>query len=138
MRERLTVLPICLLGSMLWSGAAPAQTAGRAEESLVGSWECVSPELPAEYRHIKHITPTHFTWVTYHRTDMAPLGVAGGTWSREGDTYKERIDFATEGVRQLRGKQFTFTIKLEGDKWFLKSTPGSELAVDEVWKRTGP
>jgi hypothetical protein len=135
MRKLLSGFALGLIGLLLSPGATPAQTTTpRTEDRLVGTWECISPELGNGYRHIKHVTPTHFTWVTYNRETMVPLYVAGGTWSLEGDIYTERIQFAGEAHEALRGKEYRFTLKLEGDRWFLKSTPGSELAVDEVWK----
>jgi hypothetical protein len=76
--------------------------------------------------------------VIYHRDAMVSAGVAGGTWSLQGERYKEQIEFADEPNRELRGKEFSFTLKLEGDKWFLKSLPDSALQVDEVWKRAAP
>jgi hypothetical protein len=135
MRKLLTGFALGLIGLVLSPGATPSQTSQRTEDRLVGTWECIVPEFENGYRHIKHITPTHFTWVTYHRETMTPVYIAGGTWSLEGDVYKERIEFAGEQHEGLRGKEFRFTLKLEDDKWFHKATPGSDLAVDEVWKR---
>jgi hypothetical protein len=144
MRKLRAGLAVTLMGLLLAIGvrfapaAAPPQADARNEDRLVGTWEHVSAQLPDGYRHIKHITPTHWTWVVYHRDTMVAVGVAGGTWSLEGDRYKERIEFATESNKDLRGKEFAFTLKLEGDSWFLKSVPDSELQVDETWKRVGP
>jgi hypothetical protein len=91
MRKLLAGLALVLMGLLSSPGASPSQTDGKMDDTLVGTWDCISLRLPAGYRHIKHVTPTHFTWVTDHRETMAPVGVAGGTWSREGDTYKDRV-----------------------------------------------
>jgi hypothetical protein len=137
MRNRLIAITGGLIGLLLLPGTAPAQAERRTEERLVGTWERISPKVPDQYRHIKHVTPTHWTWVFYERAEMSVVGAAGGTWSLQGDTYKEQIEFADDSSKSLRGRNFSFTSKLDGDEWSIKSLAGSDLQVDEVWKRVG-
>ena len=110
--------------------------AKRLKRELPGTWENVSQaNSPKEIQFIKHVTPTHFTWVVYDREKNAILAVTGGTWSLKDGKYEESIEFASDNAQQLRGKTFQFTIKLAGDKWDHKGVPGSEIEVDEVWTR---
>ncbi len=122
---------LCVL-ALMTTGLEPEDK--RAEkEKLVGTWE--SPNVPKNLRHYKHLTPTHFTWVIYDRAKMVPLAAAGGTWTIKGGDYREQCEFATEGHEHLRGREIPLIVRVEGDKWFLKSTPDTGFQVDELWVR---
>ena len=110
--------------------------AKRIKSELPSTWENVSQaNRPKEIQFIKHVTPTHYTWLVYDRDKDAILVVTGGTWSLKDGKYEESIDFASDNAQQLRGKAFQFTINLAGDKWDHKGVPDSEIKVDEVWTR---
>jgi hypothetical protein len=114
---------------------APAD-AQRLMRELPGTWECVSfPDLPRQVSHIKHVTPTHYTWVTYDRDQREILAISGGTWSLKDGKYVEVCEFAPDSHQYLRGKTNVFTIELAGEKWDHKGVPGNEIEVDEVWMR---
>jgi hypothetical protein len=119
---------------LLSSSMARAADAGQTKDQFLGSWECISLGLGGRIKHVKHVTSTHFTWVTYDRDNMATVAVAGGTWSFRDGVYRERIEYASETHKYLRGREYAFAIKIEGDKWTHRSTQ-ADLAVDEVWKR---
>ncbi len=111
----------------------------RIKRELRGTWDCVPVEnFPKELSHIKHVTPTHYTWVTYDRESNAIQSVSGGTWSLQDGKYQETCEFASDSHQHVRGKTFTFAIDLVGDKWDLKGVPGTEIQVDEVWNRLKP
>ena len=101
---------------------APGNTSSQADQ-------------PKEAQTIKHVTPTHFTWVAYDREKNAVLALAGGTWSLKDGKYEESIEFSSDNVQHLRGKVYQFTINLAGDKWDHKGVPDSEIDVDQVWMR---
>ena len=134
-----------LLAIMQFAYRAEAQTGlEKGRGKLEGTWECVSyksgeetrfSEFPKNEKHIKLITPTHFTWVTYDVDKKKALSTAGGTYSLEGDSYKEQIEFAGEGVEELAGKEQSFKIKVEGNKWSLSGVLSSGVKIEEVWKR---
>ena len=42
------------------------------------------PDRFKDVMHIKHITPTHWTWVTYDAKEMKVMATAGGTWVDSG------------------------------------------------------
>jgi hypothetical protein len=105
------------------------------QDQLVGTWEFVSPGRDKGYRVLKHLTRTNFIWSHNNLDEMASKASASGTWSLHGGVYKEHVDFATDAHKHLRGKDFTFAITIDGDKWFIKAARGSGLVVDEVWKK---
>lgn len=120
-------------------GADPADDGVR--KGLVGSWRCVLKNLPERFKdvkHVKHFTPTHWTWVTYDAKKMTVMATAGGTWTLAGDKYKEKSEFCSPGYEHLRGKEFTYILKSDGDELSIKSAPGTAIDVDEVWKRMQP
>lgn len=112
--------------------------AKRLKRELPGTWECTEANQPPEVHLIKHITPTHWTWVAYDKPKNAILAGAGGTWTIKDGKYQETCEFATDDVQHLRGKSFQFTINLAGDKWDHKGVPGTEIQVDQVWTRLKP
>jgi hypothetical protein len=110
--------------------------AKRLKSELPSTWEnAARQDLPKELQFIKHITPTHFTWLVYGRDKDAILSITGGVWSLKDGHYEESIEYASDDVQQLRGKTFPFTIKLVEDRWDHKSLPDGELDVEEVWTR---
>ena len=114
---------------------APAQGAKSLKDELVGTWEVVALDLPKGIKHIKHITPTHFTWIFYDADKKNPQAVGGGTWSVKDNAYTERFDFASESFGHLRDKELTAIVKVDGDQWSIQTPPGSNIVVKQVWKR---
>jgi len=136
MRNRLALVCISLLVTQTVLGDDQKPKFDQLKQELPGTWECVSfQEAPKEILHIKHITPTHYTWVTYDRQMNAILATSGGTWSFKDGKYVEACEFASDSHQHLRGKTFTFTINVARDKWDLRGVPGTEIEVDEVWSR---
>jgi RNA polymerase sigma factor (sigma-70 family) len=108
----------------------------QARRALLGTWESTSQaDTPKSFRCVKHITPTHWTWVAYDRDTKVAFSTCGGTWTLRGDKYEETNEFATEDMKHARGKAFAFNYKLDGDKWLLKGGPELEVRVDDVWLR---
>src|SRR5690606_17279755 len=73
-------------------------------ESVEGSWQLISridhaggdtawTELPDNIIYQKHITPTHFTWISYNTEEDVMSGAGGGTYTYIGDIYVEDIHF---------------------------------------------
>jgi hypothetical protein len=138
MRWVLAGIAIALLTIRTVGGVGPEPADDRVRKGLVGTWDNVLKDLPEQFKdvkHVKHITPTHWTWVTYDAKDMTVMATAGGTWTLVGDNYKEKCEFSGTGYEHLRGKEFTFVLKFDGDELSIKSAPGTTIDVDEVWKR---
>jgi hypothetical protein len=58
----------------------------QAKRALLGTWESTLPPGTAKsIRCVKHITPTHWTWVAYDRDTKVAFSACGGTWALIGD-----------------------------------------------------
>ena len=56
----------------------PGFDAKRLKRELPSTWENVSQaDMPKEIQFIKHVTPTHSTWVVYDREKNAITAVDG-------------------------------------------------------------
>jgi hypothetical protein len=139
MSNRLALVCLSLLVTQPVLGDDQKPNVDQLKRELPGTWECVSfPDNPKEMLHIKHLTPTHYTWVTYDRQANAILATSGGTWSFKDDKYVEACEFASDSHQHLRGKTYTYTINVARNKWDLKGVDGTEIAVDEVWSKMKP
>ena len=143
MRKPLALCGIALLlvTSVIRGAQKPNSEAEalRIRRELPGTWDCVmQDDVAAQISHIKHVTPTHYTWVTYDRQRNAILAVSGGTWSLQDGKYQEACEFASASHEHLRGKTFQFKIDLVRDKWSIQGVPGTEIEVEEIWKRVKP
>jgi hypothetical protein len=85
-------------------------------------------------QHIKLITETHFMWAETDSATRKVSGMAGGTYTLNGNTYTESIDFGIDMDNYL-GRNQTFTILVEGDLLFLSGVLSDGYHVEEVWKR---
>jgi hypothetical protein len=117
--------------------------AGR-KAGIVGTWQPVSEEFGGQNLlkpgivTIKMNSGSHFMWMAYDKTKMITTGSGSGSYTVNGDTYVEHVDFAWRegGSDQAKviGTEITFKIKIDGDT--LTQT-GQILGRDfkEVYKR---
>jgi hypothetical protein len=131
----LATVALCLLPNGSRGDDPAAEKDQEAKAKLVGTWKNISEGIPQQYTHLKHLNPTHFIWVLYDNKTMSTIGAAGGTWSLKGDKYTERIAYASDGWEHLRGKEITFTLKREGDKFFQTGEFDQGTKIDETWDR---
>jgi hypothetical protein len=119
--------------------------------NLVGTWRLVSATygnpagkelrdwvhyVPHEVVHLKHITPTHFTVVTYEAQTKKVTVVGGGRYSLQDGTYKEWVDYAMGGtLPELLGQEQSFTLRMDGDQWIHSGTLTNGAKIEEVWER---
>ena len=113
--------------------------------SHLGTWQLTSYKygseqqtfttFPHTQRRLKLITETHFTWVQFDTTTKKSQSMAGGTYSLSGDTYTESIDFADSGMESYLGGKHSFTIRVEGDKFYLTGSLADGMRIEEVWQR---
>jgi hypothetical protein len=105
MRLRTTLCFVALLTAQSAIGDDQKPDGDRLKWDLIGTWEAARPAgVPNSMRHIKHVTSTHYTWVTYDSESGAILATSGGTCSVKGDRYEEVCEFAADSHQHLRGK----------------------------------
>jgi hypothetical protein len=112
--------------------------------NLIGTWRLVSMKYgdaqsrpaPADVIHLKHVTRTHFTVVSYNAQSKEVTRVGGGSYSLQGKSYTEKVDYALgTSFVNLLGKEQSFTWELQGDRWIHSGTLSSGLKIEEVWER---
>jgi hypothetical protein len=104
---------------------------------LKGTWEMVSgQQLPKGARHIKIISGGHFVWVIYDVEKGKPLYTAGGTYTLNGASYTEHVDFMSDQISAgIVGKDQSFTVKVEGDTLTQTGALSNGQSLSETWKR---
>jgi hypothetical protein len=120
------------------------QESQKSSASHLGTWQLVSykygssqpafSDFPENQRRIKLITETHFTWIQFDTASKKVNSAAGGTYSLSGNTYTESIDFGL-GMDTYSGAKHAFTIRVDGDKFFLSGSLADGLKIEEVWQR---
>lgn len=74
-------------------------------------------------------------FTAYDTKTGTPLYAAGGTYSLNGSSYIEHMDFASGKIAGLVGKDQSFTIKVDGDTFTQTGTLTNGNPLSEVWKR---
>ncbi len=91
---------------------------------------------------LKHITPTHTTWIHIRPDNDEVYGLACGKWSLQGDQFSVTPEFGMGGsFLAVKGQKNTFTCKIVGDRWYSTGklkTQESSLTLEEVWERQRP
>ena len=118
-----------------------------AEPSLPeGAWRLVEfksgkvqnfSRMPPGYEHTKLLTGGRFVWTTIK--DGKVIRAAGGTYSVEGATFTETIDFVLDDKdKHLMGKKHKFTWRIEENTWHHEGTlqsPQGQIKITERWER---
>ena len=134
MTKGLLSLPLMLAALFLARSADDASPVGKTQ--LDGTWELVSGQpLPKGARDIKIISDGHFMFAAYEIESGKPFYSAGGTCVLNGSSYTEHMDFASEPIAALVGKDQSFTVKVEGDTFTQTGTLSNGKPLAEVWKR---
>jgi hypothetical protein len=108
------------------------------KNELDGVWELVSGQpLPKGARDIKMLSEGHFMFAAYDAGIGQPLYAAGGTFSLEGTSYTEHMEFASGKIADLIGRDQSFTIHLDGDTFTQSGTLSNGKALSETWRRIG-
>jgi hypothetical protein len=125
------------LASLAAISASPQAGGERARNKLEGTWEHTFEDEP-RLRQIKVINQDHFIWVSYVKESRLPVTTAGGTYTLEGDTYKEQVEFGRFGSPELQktvGKEQVFKVEVDGDTLVLTGTLSNGQELHEVWRR---
>ena len=130
-RESLIVIMVGLLSALLISceSEKTSETTIIPDlELLQGSWTLVQTlEIGHEDStnrrntqdkiYIKHLTPTHFTWVEFDKVERRLVGTGGGTYTLQEGAYTENIDFFYPPGSSELGQAIPFTATIENGKW---------------------
>jgi hypothetical protein len=134
-----------LVREEVWRPVLQTSPPAKDPVNCLGTWELMSSKYgdATEYsndrnevRHLKMITPTHFTWVIYDNKTSQISASMGGTYSLQGGTYTEKVEFFfPEAMKAYLGKEQAFTIKIDGDKLFQTGSLSDGEKIDEIWQR---
>lgn len=136
--KRIVLVAVVSLCGTIAVSRADLRSNGVAERGrLEGTWTH-SFKGNRDLVQIKILNQDHFVWSTYERKTREVIATAGGTYTFKDNTYKERVDFghfAAAGFQETVGKEQTFTVKFDGDKWFVSGTLSNGVEIKEEWRR---
>lgn len=129
--------------------------------SLEGTWQLISfrsqddttwQSHPETVIYQKHITPTHFTWISFESEKDSLLGTGGGTYTYNDATrtYTEDIHFFYPPGSNELGQAIPFSVDVKDGKWYHKgyakvfefdpdigeNVVSDSSVIDEIWERT--
>ena len=117
--------------------ADDAKKPSQLAKNLVGTWVLAGtpdkPEdPPAKGGRLKFFTGKSWCITQADAQDGKVIFHHGGTYTLDGDTMAETIEYANENTATYIGKTHRFTIKVEGDTY---TQVGKDNEFTEVWKR---
>jgi hypothetical protein len=111
-------------------------------EPLEGAWQLVyavyknkEGEVVYEIKEggdtsLKILSQQHFTFITQNK-DNKFIVAGAGTWSTEGNTYTEIVNYAS--LDRLMGKTYRFQCQLKDGMWIHTGDEDGTL-IEEHWK----
>jgi hypothetical protein len=108
---------------------------------LVGTWKLVSGKyggqqstLPEVSTTLKHMTPTHYTFVTYDKNGEVTR-IGGGSYTFNGKTLETTLEYGVgSDIKSRKGKLSTYKCRVEEKKLFQSGTLSTGLTLEEVWE----
>ena len=109
------------------------------DNALDGTWELISGQpLPAGTKDIKVLYGGHFMFAAYDTGTGKPLYTAGGTYTLDGSSYVEHMDFASDKLpADLIGHNQTFIVEVDRDTFTQKGMLSNGKPLMEKWRRIG-
>ena len=105
---------------------------------MEGAWEYARGPIAANLRGVKVVVGNQLIASIIDRGNNKPVILNGATFTLEGSSYKENIEFCTPGMQQvLLGKQQSFTARFSADHVDVIGTLSNGNPIDEGWKRIG-
>jgi glucose dehydrogenase len=127
--------------SVNWNSSSQARAAekeaSKLAKDLIGTWALAGApgdekEPAAKGGRFKFITNKSWTITEADPETGVVIFHHGGTFTLDGDKYKERIVYANESTKDMIGTTLHFKIKVEGDTL---TQEGIDNSFNEVWKR---
>jgi hypothetical protein len=149
MRRQTSCLPVAVAVLALAAHYPPIRLAadepkggGAAANKLLGTWKLVSAKyggrestLPKQATTLKHVTPAHYTWLTFDKDGQATR-TQGGPYEFDGEVLKSTPEYGMgPGFEAIKRKVQSFEIKFEGDRFFQSGTLSTGTTLEEVWER---
>jgi hypothetical protein len=132
-------------GVTLRTGAGerpPKEAAERTKlaQDLIGTWVLVGTpdkiaDPPKSGGRLKFFTGKHWCITQADPKTGKVIFHHGGTYTLDGDTYAETIEYANENTATLIQKTFKFKAKVEGDTYTQTGIGDDNPFKGEVWKR---
>jgi hypothetical protein len=109
----------------------------KLSKDLVGTWVLVGTpgnvgEAPESGGRLKFRSGKHWCVTEADPTTGKVLFHHGGTYTLDGDTYTETIEYANENTAELIKKSLKFKVKVDKDTY---TQTGIDNQFNEVWKR---
>jgi hypothetical protein len=136
----------CLLvlagqGALTQRTADESQGKAGTANKLVGTWKLVSGKyggqqsrLPEAGTTLKHMAPTHFTWVTYDKNGEVTR-IGGGSYTFNGKLLESTLEYGMgSDIKSRKRQPHTYECKVEGKKLYQSGTLSTGLTLEEVWE----
>lgn len=136
---------VLVMSAVVFSVGAGAQPPKGAAEpaklakELVGTWVLVGTpnkvgDPPEAGGRLKFFTGRHWAITEADPKTGKVVFHHGGTYTLDGDTYTETIEYAGESTAQYIKKTFKFKVKVDADT-YTQTAVGGDNPFSEVWKR---
>jgi hypothetical protein len=113
----------------------------KSNNKLVGTWKLMSAvyggresTLTKTATTLKHITPTHYMWLSHDSNGIVTRG-AGGSFTLKGDEFVQQGQYGVGAEFTLVKGQNAFKCKVDGNKWHHAGKLANGLIIEEVWER---
>jgi len=139
---------------------SPEKETDKNPESLVGTWQRQSfvdneisdttwVDQSPKIIYLKHITPTHFVWLSFDTETETLNATGGGTYTYNGNMYTENIEFFYPTASSLLGMSIPFEVKFKDDLWhhtgyiqnpefdteLVEVVATDSSRIDEIWAK---
>jgi glucose dehydrogenase len=118
------------------NGQLPATTKKELAKEMIGTWALAGTpdniEKPADGARLKFLSGRHWAITQYDPKTGKVIFHHGGTYSLDGDTYTESVEYANENTAELIGQKLKFKVKVDGD---IFTNVGQGNPWTEAWKR---
>jgi hypothetical protein len=145
-RMRKLIVTTCLLVggfcSLRGAVAEEPKAVSAIPNELVGTWKLVSGKyggtestLPKKATTLKHMTATHYMWVTYDKTGQVTR-TGGGPYMFKGGVLDSTSEYGLgRDFEAIKGKAQSYKCNVKGNKWYQTGTLSTGQTLEEVWER---
>jgi hypothetical protein len=118
------------------NGQLPATAKKELAKEMIGTWALAGTpdniEKPADGARLKLLTGKHWAVTQYDPKTGKVIFHHGGTYTLDGDSYTEAVEYANENTAGLIGQKLKFKVKVDGD---IFTNVGQGNPWTEAWKR---